>query len=52
MNYYVDIDVAVRDRWSFRIQSSVEVSRVNIGLGFANLLGVPQTLTNFCKYKL
>jgi hypothetical protein len=46
-NYYVDIDVAVRDRWSFRIQSSVEVSRVNIGLGFANLLGVPQTLRTF-----
>ncbi len=44
---YVDIDVAVRDRWSFRIQSSVEVSRVNIGLGFANLFGVPQTLRTF-----
>ncbi len=44
---YVDIVVAVRDRWSFRIQSSVEVNRLNIGLGFANLLGIPQTLRTF-----
>jgi hypothetical protein len=41
---FVDIDVIVRDRWSFRIQSSVEVSRIQIGLGFANLFGVPQIL--------
>lgn len=43
----VDIDIVVQDRWSFGIESSVEVNRLRVGLRFGNLFGIPQELKTF-----
>jgi hypothetical protein len=43
----VDIDIYVQDRWSFGIESSVEVNRLRVGFRFGNLFGIPQELKTF-----
>lgn len=40
----VDVYIYVQDRWSFGIESSVEVNRLRVGFRFGNLFGIPQEL--------
>jgi hypothetical protein len=46
----VDVVIMVQDKWSWGLQTSLEYSRVAVGIQFKNFLGLPQSISNYVSF--